>query len=488
MSTAYFNNNFFETILDNINEEVYLVNDKYEIVYVNKNAYNNLFNGQDVINTSIFETFPSITTETSTIVRAFRTKNPTIKAKATFIGNNGKRKEYLSTTFPLITEAGNVEYVCEVSEDITGLSNMSQKLISEMIKNKDSKIEPKTKNNFYGIDSIVGISDAIKTLKEQIIIYSNSPSNLMIYGETGTGKEIVAQAVFSLSHDVKKAPFIAQNCAAIPESLLETILFGSVKGAFTGAETRPGLFELASGGVLFLDEINSMPKFLQAKILRTLQEGKIRRVGGQEEINVDFRLISSTNVSPDRLLSGDDFRKDLFYRLNILYVEIPPLRERKEDIPVLIDYFINEFNLKLNKNILGFDDMAMKFFMENEWPGNVRELKNIVERSMNLAVGRYIRYNEIQFPKSCSMGKDASSLIRKSIEAYDYNTEKERVKLKDTLQDIEIKIIKNALIKFSGNISRAARELDVPQQTLNNKIVKFKLKSYVHDIKQPNNG
>lgn len=258
----------FELVLENINEEVYLVNDKYEIIYVNNNAYNNLFNGQEVINKSIFDMFPSINMENSTIVRAFRTKEPTIKAKATFISNNGKRKEYITSTLPLIID-GKLKYVCEISEDITGLSNMSEKIISEMIKENKSSTPNrsiKSKKDFYNLDSIIGESKEIKTLKDQIIIYSKSPSNLMIYGETGTGKEMVAQSIFSLSHDVKKAPFIAQNCAAIPEALLESILFGTVKGAFTGAETRPGLFELASGGVLFLDEINSMPKILQAKI------------------------------------------------------------------------------------------------------------------------------------------------------------------------------------------------------------------------------
>lgn len=307
----------------------------------------------------------------------------------------------------------------------------------------------------------------------------------MIYGETGTGKEIVAQAVYSLSHDIKKELFIAQNCAAIPETLLETILFGSVKGAFTGAETRPGLFELASGGVLFLDEINSMPKILQAKILRVLQEGKIRRVGGQDEINVDFRLISSTNVSPKELLSGGEFRQDLFFRLNILYIEIPPLRKRKEDVPVLVDYFVNEFNIKLNKNITGFDNKSMEFFMKNYWMGNVRELKNLVERSMNMAAGNIVKYDEIQLPEYYSVG-DVDTAKNERTDIYAYKSD--RVKLKETMQEIEMKIIKDALLKFSGNASKAARELDIPQQTINNKIDKYKLRAYVHNLRQPENG
>ena len=474
-----FEKDYFEEVLANMNEEVYFINDKYKIVYVNKNASEKLFDGKDVIGQSIFEAFPSITMDNSMIVSVFKTGEPIIKKISTFICNNGKRRVTLTSTLPIITE-NRVTCVFEISEDITGLSNMSEKMMSEIIKeNKSSKVAPKDKSSFYSLDSIIGISDAMKSLKEQIVIYSKSPSNLMIYGETGTGKEIVAQAVYNLSHDVKKAPFIAQNCAAIPETLLETILFGSVKGAFTGAETRPGLFELASGGVLFLDEINSMPKILQAKILRVLQEGKIRRVGGQEEIDVDFRLISSTNVSPKELLSSGEFRQDLFFRLNILYIEIPPLRKRKEDIPVLIDYFVNEFNVKLNKNIAGFDNKSMEFFTENYWLGNVRELKNIVERSMNMSAGTVVRYDEIQLPEYCSVGEGEARSEQINVYAY----KGERVKLKEAMQEIETKIIKDALLKFSGNASKAARELDIPQQTINNKIDKYKLRSYVNNIK-----
>ena len=479
-----FEEDYFETVLANMNEEVYFINNNYEITYVNKIASNKLFDGKNVINKSIFDVFPSITMDNSMIVRVFKTCEPIINKITTFICNNGKRRMMLTSTIPIIRD-GEVKCVFEIGEDITGISNMSEKMVSEIIRdNKSNKVVSKTKNNFYNLDSIVGISDAMKLLKEQIIIYSKSPSNLMIYGETGTGKEIVAQAVYSLSHDVKKAPFIAQNCAAIPKALLETILFGSVKGAFTGAETRPGLFELASGGVLFLDEINSMPKILQAKILRVLQEGKIRRVGGQDEIDVDFRLISSTNVSPKDLMSCGEFRQDLFFRLNILYIEIPPLRKRKEDIPLLVDHFVNEFNNKLNKNIVGFDSESMDFFTENYWMGNVRELKNMVERSMNMASGRVVIYSEIQLPEYYSLGDVEEKNERTFVDIY----KSDRVKLKETLQNVEMKIIKDALQKFSGNASKAARELDIPRQTINNKIDKYNLKAYVHNIKRPKMG
>jgi arginine utilization regulatory protein len=262
--------------------------------------------------------------------------------------------------------------------------------------NNKREVSRASKSPYYTLDSIIGESVAIKRLKEQILISSNSSSNLLIYGETGTGKELVAQAVFSLSKNIHSAPFIAFNCAAIPEALLEGILFGTVKGSFTGAENKPGLFECANGGVIFLDEINSMPLNLQAKILRVIQEGKVRRVGGQREIPVDFRLIASTNIAPQKILENAEMRSDLYYRLNVLNIDIPPLRDRKEDIPILADYFIQELNPTVNKNILGLHQNAIELLMEYHWPGNIRELKNTIERSMNYAKEKLIGADEIK--------------------------------------------------------------------------------------------
>lgn len=483
----------YKYILDNVDEEIYIVDDDYKIVYVNKNAKINLFNNKNVIGKSLFDAFQSLTMENSSIASVFKTGIPLEKREVTFITGTGKRKEALTSTLPLL-KGNNIVGVCEISKDITGLSNLSKELITSEISvnkllKKDKEKRNKEKKEYYTkehytLDSIIGTSPAIMNLKEQIKTFANSPSNLLIYGETGTGKEMVAQSIYSLSKDKGKAPFVAINCAAIPENLLESILFGSVKGAYTGAETRPGLLELATGGVLFLDEINSMPIALQAKILRVLEEGKVRRVGGSNEIDLDFRLISSTNEAPEVLLSNDNFRKDLFYRINVLYIEIPPLRDRKEDIPILIDYFINEFNKKFDKNIIGFDNRAMGYFMKNDWMGNVRELKNIVERSFCFAKDNVIRYEDIYFPKYCAVSEDVIKNKSNDSDYLNINLPKdERIKLRETLEIIEIEIIKEALLKSEGNVSKAARELDIPQQTLDNKVNRYNLKGYIKNIK-----
>jgi arginine utilization regulatory protein len=464
-----------ERILDDISEEVFCVNDRYEIVYCNKNASANLFNNANVIGQSTFVAFPHMTIEESTFAKVFSTGKPIIKKPTTFFCNDGRRKITITTTLP-IKSGDKVVGAYEISEDITGISNLTEQWVIDNVQLRKDHWEgkdQKSQGKYYTIDSIIGQSDTIRSLKEQILILAGSTSNLLIYGETGTGKEMVAQSIFCLSRDPKKAPFIAQNCAAIPETLLESMLFGTVKGAFTGAETRPGLFELANKGVLYLDEINSMSLALQAKILRVLQEGRVRRVGASEEVPVDFRLIASTNVPPDRLLSRGIMREDLFYRINVLYIEIPPLRERKEDIPFLINAITREFNQKLHKQIIGFDDQSIDLLMKHHWPGNVREFRNIVERAMSLTTTKIINLKQI---KVTPQGMQPAPGPAGAAPAHPGN---DRIRLKEALRETEIKIIKAELQKFNGNIARTARELDLPQQTLNNKVDKYGLRPFI---------
>lgn len=469
---------FLHQILSTIKEEIFVVNEDMEIIYVNgpqKFGYNK----ESVLNQTIFTVFPQLKKENSTIVKVFETGNPVIGNICTYITSRGERKMSLTSTYP-IKEDGKVIGVYEVAEDISGISKLSEDLIKNQLIQKKNDIFIKQKaedSRFYTIDSMIGQSSSMKKLKERAVITANSPSNVFIYGETGTGKELLAQSIFSLGSNSKNAPFIAQNCAAIPESLLESLLFGTVKGSFTGAEDRQGLFELANGGVLFLDEINSMPKNLQAKILRVIQEGEVRRVGGKSEIPINIKLISSTNVKPEILLENGDIREDLYYRLNVLYLEIPPLRERREDIPYLVQSFIQEYNKKFNKQVIGVDEKTMDFFMGYDWPGNIRELKNIVERLFNVTNGKVIRFDETELsPYLALKQKDIPSPSPVS-------KKNGRVRLKEEIVELEIKIIKEALIETGANISKAARDLDIPQQTLNNKIDRYNLRPFIDSIR-----
>lgn len=465
-----------EQLLSHINAEIFVVNKNLEIIYVN-GSHRFGYNKDNVLHQSIFTVFPHLKKENSTIIKAITTGKPVKGNICAYVTERGERRTTITSTYPIIVD-GEVVAAYEIGEDISGISKLSEELVRNLSAQKMNDLAPgqtQGDSSYYTIDSIIGQNNSVKRLKEKILITANSPSNVLIYGETGTGKELIAQAIYSLYKHNQQVPFIAQNCAAIPESLLESILFGTVKGSFTGAENQPGLFELANGGVLYLDEINSMPKNLQAKILRVLQEGQVRRVGGKQEIPIRVKLVSSTNVKPEALLESGEIREDLYYRLNVLYVEIPPLRERKDDIPLLVHSFIQEYNKTFNKQIVGVDESTMEFFMRYDWPGNIRELKNIVERLFNITSGKVIRFEESELSRY---------LVVKQKEAvFPASQRGSRVKLKEELNRLEVQIIEEALKQNKANISKAARDLDIPQQTLNNKIDKYNLRHYVERIR-----
>jgi transcriptional regulator with PAS, ATPase and Fis domain len=239
----------------------------------------------------------------------------------------------------------------------------------------------------YSIDDIIGKSSAIAYLKEQIKRAANSSSNVLIEGETGVGKELVANSIHDLSVRSIK-PLIKVNCAAIPSELFESELFGYEYGAFTGAkrEGKQGKFEMASTGTLFLDEINQLSTIAQPKLLRVLQEKEIERIGGKNSIPIDTRLLIATNTSLEKMIKDKTFREDLYYRLNVINIKIPSLRERREDIPLLVENMIDKLNFQLGLNVKGVGCGVIDRLMDYDWPGNVRELQNVIERGMNIAL------------------------------------------------------------------------------------------------------
>src|SRR3990172_5590562 len=238
----------------------------------------------------------------------------------------------------------------------------------------------------YQFSNIVGKSDKIKKVFELIMKVANSRSTVLITGESGTGKELVARAIHHNS-DRKVKPFVSISCGAIPETLLESELFGHQKGAFTGADSdKKGLFEVADGGTFFLDEVSEAPPSIQAKLLRVLQEKEFKRVGGVKDIKVNVRVIAATNKNLHKLIEDGKFREDLYYRLNVIPIELPPLRERKEDIPLLVSHFINKYNSINKKDIKGISPKAMEILEKYIWRGNIRELENVIERAVTLEI------------------------------------------------------------------------------------------------------
>ncbi len=308
----------------------------------------------------------------------------------------------------------------------------------------------------FTFDDIIGENPRLKEAIKIAKIAARSNSSVLITGETGTGKEMFAQAIHFES-DRSNGPFVAINCGAIPRDLAESEFFGYEPGAFTGASKkgRPGKFELADGGTLFLDEIEELPLSLQSKLLRTLQDKVVTRVGGTKSLKVDVRIITASNRDLVDLVNRGDFRKDLFYRLNIIHIEIPPLRERKDDIPLLVYHFIQKYNQSLGKKIKGADRSFLKPLMEYNFPGNVRELENIVERAVNIAETEML--NEKHLP-SYIFSQPSEDTYRKSFE------------------DIKKELLVETLKKTHFNISKTARQLGISRPTVYKLIKKYGLK------------
>ena len=315
---------------------------------------------------------------------------------------------------------------------------------------------------------LISQSPKMKEVLKIIQKVSDSPCTVLITGESGTGKELVARALHNRSSRSQN-PFIAINCSAIPSTLIESELFGYEKGAFTGAcAAKPGRFELANQGTLFLDEIGEISQEMQAKLLRVLQNSEIERVGGIQTLKNDIRLISATNKDLAEEVKQGNFREDLYYRLNVVPIYLPPLRERAEDFRPLVHFFIEKCNKKLGKKIHGIDEQAMETLSQFEWPGNIRQLENVIERMILLNEGDRLTLKSI--PKEISgdtpLTASASSLSSSFKEI-----------VKETTQKIEKELILKALEERHGNVTQAAKKLGISRKSLQNKIKDYQLRS-----------
>lgn len=319
---------------------------------------------------------------------------------------------------------------------------------------------------FYGLDKIVGQSEAINHTVEMVKkIAQIDSSTVLIEGESGTGKELVAKAIHLGSTRCDR-PFVEINCAAIPPSLLESELFGYEKGAFTDArKTKKGLIEQANGGSLFLDEIGDMDGGMQAKILNVLQERKFRRLGGEKVIEVDMRIITATNHDLRKDVQEKVFREDLFYRINVIHIYLPPLRDRRGDIPLLVNSFIDEFNTLFTKHVRGIAPDALQVLMEYSWPGNVRELRNIIERVMILADPELIQREHIPAEILGVSGDQGAAEIVPS-EGYDFEIPDSGIDFKEATERFQARLIAQALEKAKGHKGRGAALLNMDRFAL----------------------
>lgn len=459
---------FFDALIsamEHIDDGIHIIDASGKIMYYNQAAKKlDEIEVNKVIGRHILEVYPSLTFETSTLLQVIKTCKPIYNAEQNFTNYKGDKISTINTSLP-ITYNNKIIGAVEISKNITKVKKLSEEIIKLQSKLYTNNTEVKSKNSAdYTFLDIIGHSKEMQKIKFLGLKASESDSPVLVAGPTGTGKELIVQSIHNSSKR-KNQPFIAQNCAALPTTLLESILFGSVKGSFTGAENRAGLFELANGGTLFLDEINSMPLELQAKLLRVLQDGKLRRVGSTSTIEVDVRIISAVNIPIEKLLSEGLLRHDLYYRLNVITLEVPSLKERNEDIPLLVEYFISKFNKKYNKVFTKISSDVLKIFMNYDWPGNVRELEHAMESVISLYDAEIIREEHLPF-QFRNFTTNKSDFIIDSDEISP---------LEISLQLYEKELITAALEKVAFNITKAAKLLNIPRQTLQYKMKKLEI-------------
>nr|WP_312576590.1 sigma 54-interacting transcriptional regulator [Sedimentibacter sp.] len=467
---------YFDSLIkaiDLIDDGIHIIDSSGKIVYYNSAAKHlDEIDVNKAIGRHILEVYPSLTFETSTLLSVMKTGKPIYNIEQNFVNYKGDKISTVNSSLPIIYN-NKIVGALEISRNITRMRELSEKIVNlqrELYESKnsldetDAGIEKKKKPSAsYTFLDIIGQSKEMLKLKTLGTKAAMSDSPVMVSGSTGTGKELFVQSIHNSSHR-KYKPFIAQNCAALPSNLLESILFGSVKGSFTGAENKPGLFELANGGTLFLDEINSMPLELQAKLLRVLQDGRIRRVGSSNTIDVDVRIISAINTDLNTVLEEKQLRQDLFYRLNVIALVIPDLSKRKEDIPILVDCFIKKYNEKCNKFFIGVSKEVLDIFLDYSWPGNVRELQHAIESVISLYDGDIIREEHLPFQFKNFHPNKYFTLDTTAIQP-----------LNVTIDKVEKEIITSALEQTDYNISKAAKLINIPRQTLQYKIKKLEI-------------
>lgn len=403
----------------------------------------NTLKKENVLGRYIFELYPYLKREDFTVFKAMDRKEPILNEYQTF-SVNGIKKNFLNSAFPLINDSG-----------VIGCIIISIELSDHKNKKKKKKITSK-----YNFDDIITENQEFKNKIEFLKKVSLNDSNVLIVGETGTGKELIAHSIHENSKR-KNKPFIIQNCAAIPSSIMESIFFGTSKGSFTGSVDKEGLLEAATGGTIYLDEINSMSYDLQSKLLRAIENKSITRIGESVEREIDVRVLASTNEDLTEKVKSGKFRSDLYYRLNVINFNIPPLRERKDDIIVLLHYYIKHYNFLLNKKIKGVSKDAMDILYNYDWKGNVRELRNAIECASNF--------------------RDKGYLTKENLPQYITNDEK--IKMKATINDslttmvenYEKKLIEDTFIKCRYNVLKTANELKIPRQTLYYKLKKYNI-------------
>lgn len=457
-------NSFFEVLLANISNGVIMTNESGHIIEYNKS--NEEFEGlkrNDVLGKTSDAVY-DIDIEDSQLRQVTIAGKELLDYNTKYQTVEGKELVLVCSYYPVFKDS-QVIGACGISENLTKV----QKLLDRTLELQNKLIKNSTKELLkYTFEDIIGESPEIKESIKEGIRASMFDSPILVVGDTGTGKELFVQSMHNNSKRVGQ-PFIPINCAAIPENLMESLLFGTVKGAFTGAENKPGLIEQAGSGTLYLDELNSMPINIQAKLLRVIQEQTVRRVGGKDVKKVKCRYIASINESPESCIENNRLRDDLFYRLGAITIELPKLIDRSGDISILINYFIGQFNNKYNCNIKGVSKEFLEILNEYNWPGNVRELQYVLEGSMSM--DRNIEEIGIKHLPNY-LYKKFSDMKLKSIGRFG----DDNMYLNKILEVVEKETVLKYLSDNKGNLNKTAKALGISRQNLHYRIRKHKLK------------
>lgn len=487
---------FFRVVLDAIDEGIHVVDTRgVTIIYNRAAAQLDNLDPSEVIGRAVLEVFPSLTEETSTLLKVLATREPVVDREQTFTTYKGKTVTTINSTLPIFGADGALLGAVEISRDVTRLKDLSERLVSlqaRMLRTEERAVATVggigASGAAYTFADFIGESQPIRQLREIAARVALRNTPVLVWGETGVGKEVLVQAIHNASPRRDK-PFISQNCAALPETLLEGILFGTSRGGFTGAVDRPGLFELAGGGTIFLDEIDSMHPDLQAKLLRVLQDGVVRRVGDTSIRKVDARVVAACGMNPEEAVEAKKLRADLYYRLSVVSLGVPPLRERLEDVPLLTAHFISGANERHGTRVSGVTPEVMALFLSYHWPGNVRELQHAIEGAASLMPEgkRVIGVEDLPPQVARALGAARATRAGRRGDAaaragfhtagvpvkearpgdLGHGVETElRLSLREQLEIIEKMLIEQAMEAEKGNVARAARRLGVPRQTL----------------------
>jgi len=429
-------------------------------------------NYETFVGKPFFEVYSDIDPSESSIMECLQTGKIVIKEKQHLTHVRGQVYVANNIAFPII-RFGEVVGVVELSQDITSVGDLESPEERSVLRKTVSVPEKESKGSTTFDSIITNNADMLQCIrKAKLFALTEDP--ILIYGETGTGKEMFVEAMVN-ENKARRKNYIVQNCAAIPESLYESILFGSTKGAFNGAENKIGLFEMANGGVLFLDELNSMPLHLQPKLLRVLQDGKIRPIGSHTEKRVNVKVIAAMNKNPLSLMKDKLLREDLFYRLSSSMLNLIALRDRKEDIPLYIDYFTRQLNLKYDKRVAGVSSDLRDILLRYHWPGNVRELRHVLESIINISNEEILTVKDLPayLKEAIKMPEDMEGRMPETENPLQF-----RKSLKEMMEYTEREYISRALTYCGGNVSRAAKLLELPRQTLKFRMDKLRITNW----------